>query len=413
MNQGLRNTEELLPLTCAIKDKAAILFWRPFKQGNTLGEIVTAHNLRCDGGLQEKTPRAFVDCLPEIKPALIIGLYLPEKASDMREERLRRVKIVLVGLDGDKRTTLHLDPLKQQLATSRHLVHLVQVSQRMRPVSWTSAFEEIPNVLSTKPEIFTRQSELERFLHRFRESYENGWAGVVRNPLDATCLERAYNEPYIHPSRGHFLNPKSKGGKSVERVYRAYRKQLPRLLSGIRDAALARQLHEEQTVNLGRAAAIQELLLCFVAEKWRPIPGYPLSIDPIRLSLLEIPADRPLEMNTVQKTRLIGLRLVRLIQDLSEHELEILAALGISAKALTVIHYDSHVVREKAKELGGILKSEPFTAALPDWPSRHKESQVSLNEVCFGLKNEESRLRKTEVQYARLTNKPGVVTDTD
>ncbi|HET6446067.1 MAG TPA: hypothetical protein VFI27_15980 [candidate division Zixibacteria bacterium] len=419
MNKGVRNTEELLVLTCNPQDIVAALDWRPFKTGNTLGEIITAHNLRCDGLLQEKTPKAFVDSLPQIKPALKIGTCIAREAGGLSADRLRRVKILLLDLDSDEQILERMEPIRKQLSGCDHAIHLVQVSRSPRPVSWAGYFDDEANILTSDPEVFTKQSEFETFLHVFREAYENGWAGVTLNPLDVPRLEVKHSEPYIHPSRGHFIKPGSKEGKSVERVYRDYRKALPNLLAGIRDVAMAQKLPADQAVNLGRTAAIQELLLTLIAERARPFPGYPLSVQPIRMPLGDMPTAQPLEMKDLQKTRLVGLRLVKRIQNLnedenfSEDEKMALAELGIAGETLAVVQIDRQEVWEKVKPIKEILESDIFAADLPGWPMKFKQGQVALNEIAYGLNIEESRSRDMEVQYAQFGKDTDMLAEND
>ena len=397
MKQGVRNTEELLVLTCTPKEASAVIEWRPFKQGNTLGEIVTAHNLRCDGILQERTPKEFIECLPEIKPALTIGSCLAEEGDRLDGDRLGRVKILLLDLDSEEHTLQRMEPIRQQISKIDQMFYLVQVSRSSRPVSWAGFFGESHQILRTDPEVFTKQSEMEKFLHRFREAYENGWMGVIRNPLDSPCLEKAYYEPYIDPSRGHFLKPDSEEGKSVARIYRTYRSRLPNLVSSVRDRAMARQLPADQIVNLGRTAAIQELLLTLIAERLRPSPRSPVSVSPIRLPLMDIPASQPMGLRDIRETQLLGVHRLKPIHQLDESQLELLDKLGMNYGVFTSVHFDRPEIWEHIDRMGDVLKGEKFTAELPDWPVKYTSRQVGLNEVSFGLNIEESLSKDMEV----------------
>lgn len=397
MKQGVRNTEELLVLTCTPKDTSAVIEWRPFKQGNTLGEIVTAHNLRCDGILQERTPKEFIECLPEIKPALTIGSCLVEDSDRLNGDRLGRAKILLLDLDSEEHTLQRLEPIRQQLSKIDQMFYLVQVSRSSGPVSWAGFFGENRQILRTDPEVFTKQSEMKKFLHQFREAYENGWMGVIRNPLDSPCFEKVYYEPYIHPSRGHFLKPDSEEGKSVARIYRTYRSRLPNLVSSVRDTAMVRQLPADQVVNLGRIAAIQELLLTLIAERLRPSPRSPVSVSPIRLPLMDIPVIQPMGLKDLRKIQLLGVHRLKPIRQLDESQIDLLEELGMKYGVLTSIHFDHPEIWEHIDQMGDILKGERFSAELPDWPVKYTSRQVGLNEVSFGLNIEESLSKDMEV----------------
>lgn len=413
MSQGVRNTEEVLVLTCTPKDVVTALEWRPFRQGNTLGEIITAHNLRCDGLLQQNTPKTFVDCLPEIKPALTIGTCLAEDVGEVSPERFAKVKILLFDLDSGRLNQERLRPIRNQLAEWDRIFHLLQVSRSSLSVSWAGYFDDKTCILRSEPEVFHKQSELEKFLHVFREAYENGWAGVVHNPLDAPCQEKAHYEPYIHPSRGHFLKPDSEQGKSVERVYRDYRKALPDLLRDIRDVAMARRLPQDQIVNLGRTAAIQELLLTLIAERARLILGRPVSVDPIRMPLYAMPSTRPLEMRELLQIPLIVLQLTKSLPEYSAEQREPLDELGFSHGVQAAVHFDRPDVREKVKQLESVVKSEQIKGELPGWPVRPENCRVGLSEISFGLSIEESMSKDMEVQYAQIENDTGVFAKDD
>ena len=398
MNQGVRNTEELLVLTCSPKDAKAPIDWRLFKNGNTLGEMVTAHNLRLDGLLQLRTPKDFRDCLRGIKPALTIGACLAKDMVSQGSERFGNVKILLLDLDSGEMDLQRMELIGQHISDLKQVFHLVQVSRSSQPVSWAGFFADNSRLLPTEPDVFTKQAELENFLHHFRKVYEEAWMGVVDNPLDAPCLEKVYNEPYVHPSHGYFLKPGSKEGQSVERLYRLYRMRLAGLLMNIRDASIARHLSEQETTNLGRNAAMQELLLTLVAESARPQPDYPVSVEPIRRALSEIPADQPVGLKDLVKMRLLVTHRLKPVSLLDDQQKQLLIELGVSYGILTAVHYDQPEIWNKISQLEGIVKGERLTAELIDWPAKRDFRPVRLNEVSVGLNIEESLSKDMEVQ---------------
>ena len=413
MSQGVRNTEELLILTCTPQDTITALEWRPFRQGNTLGEIITAHNLRCAGLLQQNTPQTFADCLPEIKPALTIGTCLAEDVGEESPNRLAKVKILLLDLDSGDPSQERLRTIRNQLAKWDRIFHFIQVSRSTRSVSWARFFGEKACILRSDPEVFLKQSDMEKFLHVFRQTYEDGWAGVIQNPLDAPCQEKSHNEPYIHPSRGHFLKPDSKQGKSVERVYRDYRKALPNLLNDIRDAAMARQLPEDQVVNLGRTAAIQELLLTLIGERARRYTGGPVSVSPIRLPIYAVPSTHPLEMRELQQIHLVVLQLMKPLRDLDDSQREVVTELGFSDGVSAAVYFDRPEIREEINKLENIVKSDDIEGELPGWPMRPEKCRVGFNEYSFGLNIEESLSKDMEVQYAQMSSETSVFAEND
>jgi hypothetical protein len=390
MIQRPGNAEKVFVLTERPQDKVAALDWRPFKSGNTLGEMITAHNIRCNGLLKEKTPRPFADCLAEITPALTINTNLQKGPGPYAYNEVNNLKILLLDLDRGGFNPRELEPIRADLERKKRTVHLIQVSHSSKSISQAQYFGDESCILSTNPEVFRQQSDLECFLHAFREAYEAGWRGVVQNPFDASCLEKVYNEPYIHPRRGHFLRPGSEKGRSIKRVYREYRRAMPELLSEVRDAAIARELEEEQVVNLGRAAAVQELLLTLIIERVRPRPGYPISVRSIRIPSLEIPADRPLGMKELRPRKLLELRLSGPIGRLSQEQHRALTDLGFTAGARVSVQFDRPGVWERIALVEDTVRSERFAADLPSWRVNPRQPRVCLNENAFGLPIKES-----------------------
>ncbi len=417
MKQRFLNTEEVLVLTNHPQNQEAALEWRPFWPGNTLGEIITAHNLRCNGMLKEKTPGPFVECLPEITPALTINTFSAGAPADLSKTQSRVLKILLLDLDQSHYTPQALEPIINRLDHQNQITHLVQVSRASRPESRADYFANETCILRSEPEIFQRQTEFEAFLHAYRFSYENAWCGVIKNPLDAPCVEEVHKEPYIHPRRGHFLKPNSQEGRSVERVYREYRRRLPKLLADIRDVAMARRLMEDQVVNLGRTAAIQELLLTLIAERVRPRPGYRVSVRSIRMPLLDMQADRPLEMRELEQKRLIALHLIGSVGGLDQDKANALAELGIRGGIRYAVQFDRPDVWGKIAPVRNNLRIEQLTSELPGWRVKPRDCRVSLSEISIGLQIEESKTSHSSWEvanrYTRIENSRSVSIDNE
>lgn len=392
---GPRITEEVLILRGTPQERTATLEWRPFKQGNTLGEIVTAHNLRCNGLLREKTPKPFSECLREIGIALTIASPPGVNTFGLASGGYGRIKILMVELDADHDPQV-MQAIKTGLAQTERLVHLVQFSNSSRLTRWPDYFTDLACLSRSEPEVFQKQADLEKFLHSFREAYEQAWFGVLKNPLDAPCLEQVSSEPYIHPRRTHFLKPRSDEGRSVERVYRNYRRTWPSLLTGVRDVALARRLPEEQVINLGRSAAIQELLLSLIAERTRPYPGYPVSVESIRMPLYGMPSVETLEMRDLQETELICLHLKDAGTIAADTQPD-LTGLGFTAGVMAAVHFDHPELWEKVEPLKELLRIDSLRAELPAWRVLEAKCRVGLNEIAFGLHIEESIEKPTEI----------------
>lgn len=399
MKQGSRWVEELLVLYWRPGERAGVPGWRLFKGGNTLEEIVSDHNLRCQSVIKSIIPAQLVGCVKAVQPSLkIVWIDLGQI---QHHERLNigRPTILLLDLDNLGEDWGKLASFWDALSRQRRLVHLAQVRASTSARALIPNLEDIPCLLLIGEGVFQKQSEFEAFLAAFCQAHADIWSGIAQNPFDAPCQKGAYTEPYVHPHHGHFINPMSEEREAIRRVYLAYHDSLPALAAQARDAALARNLPAEQVVNLGRSAAIQELLLAFVVEKARRSPVYPVSADGIRQSLFDIPAGKPCELNQLQEVTLVVIRLPHGRLQPTREECQHLAELGLAKGAFAAVHYDRPALWDKIEKLGDLVWAETFTAQLPDWQRAPGLGEVGLSENSFGVRIEESFSRGVDHRY--------------
>lgn len=399
MKQGSHWVEELLVLYRWPDIRAGAPGWRPFREGNALEEIVSDHNLQCQEVVKKNIPAQLLECTKAIRPSLKIAWCELDQMERPGRLQLGRPTILLLDLDalqGDVRKLAHI---KDVLDRQRRLVHLVQVRRLFPAESLFSYFEGAACILSAGKEICEQQSELEAFLAAFRQAHGNSWTGIGQNPFDAPCQKGAYTEPYVHPRHGYFINPMSEEGESIRRVYLAYHDRLPALAAQARDVAMARKLLAEQVINLGRSAAIQELLLALVAEKVRRRPVYPVSVEAIRQPLFNLPAGQPFELNQLQEVKLVAVHLPHVRLQPTPEECAQLDGIGLAKGAFAAVHRDRPALWEQIKRLEGLVMAETFTADLPDWQVAPGPCEVGLSEFSFGVRIEESFSKGIDHSY--------------
>ncbi len=399
MKQGSHWVEELLVLYQRPDERAGVPGWRPFKDGDSLEEIISDHNLQCQEIVKQNIPTRLLECAKAIRPSLKIVWRELDQIQRPVHLILGRPTVLLLDLDALQGDVSKLAPFRDALARQRRLVHLLQVCRSFPTESRFPFFEKVACILSTGKEVCEQQSDLESFLAAFRQTHGDIWTGIGQNPYDAPCQKGAYTEPYVHPRHGHFINPMSEEGESIRRVYLAYHDRLPALAAQARDVAMARKLPAGQAINLGRAAAIQELLLALIAEKARHRPVYPVSVEAIRQPLFNVPAGQPFELNQLKEFKLVAVHLPHVRLQSTLEECEQLDGLGLAKGAFVAVHHDRPALWERIRRLEGLVKAETLTAELPDWQVAPSPCEVGLSEISFGVRIEESFSRGIDHGY--------------
>ena len=367
MKQGSQWIEELLILTRQPEDGNDRPDWRPFDGGQPFEEIVARHNRLCREAVLESTPNQLVACAESVTPVLKIRWAHLDKITGRDRFKLGRTAILLLDLDTLQDDDSQLETIRQVFCQQKRLLHLLQVSQAAQAQSLAGFFEETTCILLGEREIFYQEDELNEFFTAFGRAHGDAWHGIARNPYDAPCRNGLYAEPFVHPRHGHFIQPTSDSGEAIRRVFLAYRDALPALVAHTRNIALARKLNSEQTRNLGRAAAIQELLLDLVAETVRRRPVYPVSVENIRFPLVQVPVDEPLELNQLREMKLVAVHLRPSKLQPAHEECEKLARFRIGQGS----------IRGRPPR--------PVSAVAPTWRSRRNRQRRTVHGRVAGL----------------------------
>lgn len=393
MKHGSRYAEELVVLSDEPRDTSTILNWRPYGSGNTLGEIVTAHNLRSQASFMQSVPGLAVDCIKSVLPILCTAALTTADLDSLKDERLERIKIILLDLDNVDSQADRLVKFSRRFSDQQRILHLLLIGRTGSASSYVEAFKDSPYVHLAGARICRQQSQLEACLRAFYQTFGRAWVGVVRNPFDTLCPDNVISEPYIHPRHRHFIYPRCRQSRAVGRACQAYQTARPAIVADVRDVALAKSLSAEQTMTLGRSAAIQEFLLALVTERVRPGPGYPASVRDIRLSLFDMEVDTSFDLRNVQRTSLLQLHLAQSRRRPTQDQCDTLAELGFSQGVLAVVHSDSPEVRALAERLEDLITIRAFDADLPNWRAKTRPTSMGLNEISLGLRIEESFAR--------------------
>jgi hypothetical protein len=393
MKQGSQWIEELLILSRQPEDGNDRPDWRPFAGGQTLEEFVARHNRLCREAVLENTSNQLVACADSVTPVLKIRQVHLDNLTGRDRFKLGRPALLLLDLDTLQGAADQLEELRKAFSQQKRLLHLLQVSGSAQAQSYAPIFESTACVLLGEREIFCQEEELNEFFNTFGRAHGDVWHGIARNPYDAPCRNGLYAEPFVHPRHGHFIQPMSDSGETIRRVFLAYRDALPAIAARTRNIALARKLDTEQSRNLGRASAIQELLLDLVAETVRRRPVYPVSVENIRFPLVQVPVDEPLELNQLREMKLVAVHLRPSKLQPAQEECEKLAGLGVAKGAFAAVHRDRPGLWQRLEGLGEIVSAEQFTAELPAWNDKPRRGDLSLNEACFGVRIEESYSR--------------------
>jgi hypothetical protein len=400
MRRAPRFTEKLLVVADDIPNSVAALSWYPFGYGNTLEQILTAHNLRSEGELKGTLPRTFANYLQEVTPVLALATScLANPAASFADGCPGDLKIIMIALDSLGEQPWQLDPLQEFLAGLPQALYLIQVCRDETAESLLPYIDPADNLLITNPEIFFKQTDLENFLHSYRETLVNIWRGIVQNPFDARCKENVFKEPYIDPRHGQFMKKDSRPGMAMNRICRQYNRVLPLLAAEARDVAMVKRLSIEQTINLGRAAAVQEFLMSLIKEEVRRQPEYPVSVAGIRQSLFALPVDEPFKLRELQPVELIVIRPAVARRQPDPFQCQILAELGFNPGVMAVVHFDRSEIGIKLEALEDLVTVEPISAELPLWSSLNTSGRFGMSEISLGLRVEESFFRPRDKNY--------------
>ncbi len=400
MKRAPRFMERLLVVADDIPGSIDALSWYPFGHGNSLEQILTAHNLRSEGELKGTLPRSFANYLQEVTPVLALTTgCLSNPAASLVDDCPGDLKIIMLVLDSLGERPWQLDQLVDLLTGQSQILYLIQVCRDGTAESLLPLIDQVDNLLVIGPEIYSRQTELENFLHSFRETLVNIWRGIAQNPFDARCVNSVFKVPYINPRHGQFMKNDSRSEKAMDRMCREYNSVLPLLAAEARDVAMLRRLSMEQTVNLGRTAAIQEFLMSLIKEEVRKQPAYPVSVAGIRRSLFALPTDEPFKLRQLQPFNLTVIRLAGSRRQPDPYQCQILTDLGFDPGVTAVVHFGRPEIEVQLEALDDLVVVELFSAELPIWCSQKIPGQYNMSERSLGLRVEESFFRPQDKKY--------------
>jgi hypothetical protein len=362
--------------------------WRPFSKGDQISALIADYNGRC-----KQTFRQALTGLNEGQVEKVIYflniLPLHPQAALPEKDQLWQTKIIVVDLATAQKAPELLADLVKRIADRPHVVHLVQIAEDKAVLPQTDLFRSLRYPAMSEPPVFENQPQLEAYLRQLLQTYLKAWEGATQNPFDKSRYVKSDGDPYVRPFRRQFVLSQSETGKAIRFMYRDYHTQLPDLVADVRDVALMRRLSPDQTVNLGRAAAIQEFTLIHIINQLDPSTKHWVSVDPIRQSLFEIPIDAPLKLDRIQKTGLLELSFVDDTQKLSPAVDEALRKLGFVGKVTRVVHFDRPEVCEQLEPLEGLLHIRPFNAEIPEWLEPSPPVGFSMTETALGIRIEE------------------------
>ncbi|MEJ2747656.1 MAG: hypothetical protein P8183_07070 [Anaerolineae bacterium] len=377
--------ENVIVYTGRMQESAgSVSEWRPFSGGDQLSTLIIDYNDRCKqtfrqaltGLIEEQAEEAiyFINILP-LHPQAI----LPD------QEQLWQTKIIIVDLATAQKAPGPLISLIERIADRPHVTHIIQIAKDATIPAQTDIFHSLRYPALSEPPVFHTQPQLETFLEQFLHTYLKAWEGAAQNPFDKSHYVTGNGNPYVRPYRRRFLQSQSETGKAIRFMYRDYHTQLPELVADVRDVALMRHLSPDQTVNLGRAAAIHEFTLIHIINQLDPGIKHWVSVDPIRQSLFEIPVDAPLKLDQIQKTGLLDLSRVVTDQKLPPAIEDALRKLGFVGKVTRVVCFDRPDVCEQLESLEGLVQIRPFSAELPAWLEPSPPVGFSMTETATGL----------------------------
>ena len=91
--------EELLALTVKPPGLRSVLDWCPFNGGDSLGDLIIAFNHRCQRRFELKVPGLLHQTGRGVPPILNVVPYDLVHIGELENERLDRVKIIVLDLD--------------------------------------------------------------------------------------------------------------------------------------------------------------------------------------------------------------------------------------------------------------------------------------------------------------------------
>ena len=323
---------KLLALT-HISENDTVLDWCPFEGGDRLDTIITNYNIRCI--------QSYSECLPEAIEAIVEGIDTMEDfdlstVRDLKSEDFDDIHIILIDLDAigeiEERTTM-LDHIKACLSKT-HFTFLLQVSRASSKKSLVTYFLPLP-VGPSKPEIMSDQETFERWLNGFCEHY--------RTPYTAPPPDMIMGDP---------------------KALRTYYKTLPGVAAKVRDAAIIRDLSEEETISLAHQVSMKEIALTRIAEQVHTRTNRDVVLDAIREPVVDMPIELDFQPPALRQVNLVELYVAQPMNELTIAQRDILSGLGIK-EGFAAVFPDQPTVWDSVSSVKGVVKTTKFSAEMP------------------------------------------------
>jgi hypothetical protein len=326
----------------------SILGWRPFQGGDTLDTIVT----RCNVTFYEQLKKNW---LPEYIHQLIEGIrIIPHDLSTVDQvqgSEWDRIKILLADLDAINNSNNPVVSIRLRMAMSiPHPYFLTHVSQISDATPLTDELRGLPIYLS-KPEILPNQAALEAFLSLFYS-------------VSVAAVSGSSGPSFLVPPDTMF----SINMKANRKAFLAYLKNLPQLVTKVRDVALMQGLSDAETKMLACRAAIQENALVYMAEHVRPSHRHRVVVDALRTPINHLAIQLPEHFTPdFEPVELVQLSLERPLRELTADQRHTLLDLGIKGQSFTAVYPDEAPIWDTVRDLHGAVRVSKFSAELPVW----------------------------------------------
>lgn len=346
MNIIPKHTIRLLALAEPPKSGRTILDWKPFNR-KTLGRFVDDHNQKC---IEEYVRLGWLpEYIETIAERIDVVLNDLSNVNELRSDEYATIGILVINLEVIDKINAQLAQIKLRMATHQHEYHLPQISQRRGAVSTADSFLGLP-IISPRPAIFYLEEEFEGFLEKL--------CYVYRTTIDAIPLSP----------------PPLSGGPGDRRAVQEYVDRIPKLASSVRDAAIARDLTDEETIVLAQRAAEQELALSRLAERVRSGERRKVRVGTLREMIFDIPVGPVVTENPLEEFQLVRLDVAHPMRILKATQREALGGLGLNRKGHTGVFFDEPELWERVERLGAAVKATRISATLPRWGTSMKSS---------------------------------------
>jgi len=341
MSNKFKRYLRILPLSFVPQGGNSILDWRPFQDGDTLGEIIEKHNTRCYESYRKYN--WLEDFIKELGEGIEVLLHDLTSLDQLELKEFAKIDMILIDIKAIGKKLESVRKTKHRMATHVKSYHLPQISEDPDAKSCLQDFAPLA-IVPSYPEILSNQKSFEIYLQKFCNFYREALNSIPPAPS----------------TRG--------GGKELTRVFNSYIDSIPDIASEVRDAAIKNNFTSRQQVQiLAQRAGAFEFTLGKLAEQIRDKTKPHVILDSIRETIDEI----SVKPGTI-KTRFKGVDLLQVsikstLNELSPNVRIKLETLGLKQKNASVVHFNQKQIWDKLEGLENHLSIKEFSADLPSW----------------------------------------------